>query len=126
MQQPEVVTLCGSDRFAAQHLEAHRRLSLEGRVVLLAALPLPDDDTPPADVEVLAGLHRQKVDLSDRVHVVNIGGSVGPSTAAEIAYAEAAGKQVTYERDATSVSLATVPGSPFRGCSVRALPGTRP
>lgn len=98
--QPEVVTLCGSIRFAAEHLAAHRRLSLEGRVVLVPALPMPNDDLLPADVEVLAALHRRKIDMSDRVHIVNPGGYVGASTASEIAYAEAAGKKITYEHDA--------------------------
>lgn len=97
VQQPQVVTLCGSIRFAAEHLEAHRRLSLEGRVVLLPALPVPGNDLLPADVEVLATLHRRKIDMSDRVHVVNPGGYVGLATASEVAYAETKGKEVTYE-----------------------------
>ena len=97
VHQPEVVTLCGSVRFAAELLAAHRRLSLEGRVVLLPALPVPDADLLPADVEVLAALHRQKIDMADRVHIVNPGGYVGPSTASEVTYAEAVGKEVTYE-----------------------------
>ena len=101
VQQLEVVTLCGSIRFAAEHLAAHRRLSLEGRVVLLPALPVPGDNLLPADVEVLAALHRRKIDMSDRVHIVNPGGYVGASTASEVAYAEAAGKEVTYEHNAT-------------------------
>jgi hypothetical protein len=101
VQQPEVVTLCGSVRFAAEHLAAHRRLSLEGRVVLLPALPMPGEDLSPADVEVLAALHRRKIDMSDRVHIVNRGGYVGASTTSEVAYAEAAGKKVTYEHNAT-------------------------
>lgn len=100
MQQPEVVTLCGSIRFAAEHLAAHQRLSLEGRIALLPALPVPDHEMRPGDVEVLAVLHRRKIDLSDRVHIVNPGGYVGQSTAAEVAYAEATGKRVTYEYDA--------------------------
>jgi predicted phosphodiesterase len=97
----EVVTLCGSVRFAAEHLAAHRRLALEGHVVLLPALPVPDDGLLTADVEMLAVLHHRKIDMSDRVHIVNPGGYVGPSTASEIAYAEATGKQITYEHDAT-------------------------
>lgn len=101
MQQPEVVTLCGSIRFAAEHLAAHRRLSLEGRVVLLPALPVPGVALSAADVEVLAALHRRKIDMSDRVHIVNPAGYVGASTRAEIAYAEAAGKEVTYEHNVT-------------------------
>lgn len=99
VEQPEVITLCGSIRFAAQHLAAHRRLSLEGRVVLLPALPGPEDDLRPADVELLAALHRKKIDMSDRVHIVNPGGYVGTSTASELAYAEVLGKAITYEHD---------------------------
>lgn len=103
MEQPEVVVLCGSVRFAAEHLAAHRRLSLEGRVVLLPALPGPGEDVPPADVEVLAALHLRKIDMADRVHVVDPGGYVGASTAAEVEYAQARGKQVTYEHDVEQV-----------------------
>ena len=52
---------------------------------------------PPTDVEVLGALHRQQIAICDRVHIVNPGGYVGASTASEIAYAEALGKEVTYE-----------------------------
>ena len=97
--QPEVVTLCGSVRFAAEHLEAHRRLAPEGRVVLVPALPAPGGDASPADAVVLATLHRRKIDMSDRVHIVNPGGYVGQTTASEVAYAEVLGKEVTYEHN---------------------------
>ena len=95
--RPEVVTLCGSVRFAADHLAVHRRLSLAGLVVLLPALPAPGEEPTAEDVGALAALHLRKIDLSDRVHVVNPGGYVGAATAAEIAYAKAGGKAVTYE-----------------------------
>ena len=99
VKQPEVVTLCGSIRFAAEHLAAHTRLSLEGCVVLLPALPVPGEELLPADVKALAALHRQKIAMSDRVHIVNPGGYVGETTASEVAYAEAVGKEVTYEHN---------------------------
>lgn len=94
---PEVVTLCGSVRFAAEHLAVHARLSLEGRVVLLPALLGPTDELLPADVQKLGALHRQKIAMSARVHIVNPGGYVGATTTSEIEYAEALGKEVTYE-----------------------------
>lgn len=43
--------------------------------------------------------------MSDRIHVVNPDGYVGPSTASEIAYAEASGKRVTYEHSSTQVAV---------------------
>lgn len=97
MNEPEVVTLCGSVRFSAEHLAVHRRLSLAGCVVLLPALPVSAGDTSATDIDLLAALHRRKIELSDRIHVVNPGNYIGPSTAAEIEYAEATGKRVTYE-----------------------------
>jgi hypothetical protein len=101
VDKPEVVTLCGSVRFAAEHLAAHWRLSLEGCVVLLPALPVSDQREPPLRADQLGLLHRRKIDLSDRIHVVNPDGYVGSSTASEIEYAESTGKRVTYEHSST-------------------------
>jgi hypothetical protein len=101
VDKTEVVTLCGSARFAAEHLAAHWRLSLEGCVVLLPALPVADQREPLLPADLLGSLHRRKIDMSHRIHVVNPGGYVGPSTASEIAYAETHGKRVTYEHSST-------------------------
>lgn len=101
VDKPEVVTLCGSVRFAAEHLAAHWRLSLEGCVVLLPALPAADQSEPLLAKDLLGSLHRRKIDMSDRIHVVNPGGYVGSSTASEIEYAQTSGKRVTYEHSST-------------------------
>jgi hypothetical protein len=45
---------------------------------------------------VLDALHLRKIDLADRVLVVNPGGYIGESTGREIAYARAAGKPVSF------------------------------
>lgn len=87
--------LCGSVRFAREHLAIHRALSLTGCIVLLPALPVEDGNVE--STEGLASLHLRKIDLADRVHVVNPQGYVGPSTQAEIGYAESRRKPVTYE-----------------------------
>ena len=94
--QPEVVVLCGSVRFAREHLAIHRSLSLTGCIVLLPALPV-GDGTDFEATECLDSLHLRNIDLADRVHLVNLDGYVGPSTQAEIAYAESRHKPVTYE-----------------------------
>ena len=41
-------------------------------------------------------LHRCKIDLADRILVVNPGGYVGESTRREIDYARAAGKPISF------------------------------
>jgi len=49
---------------------------------------------------VLDALHLRKIDLADRIIVVNPGGYVGDSTSREIAYARAAGKPVSFTHPA--------------------------
>lgn len=51
--------------------------------------------TAPAKAD-LDALHLRKIDLSQRIHVINVGGYVGTSTRREVAYARARGVAVTY------------------------------
>jgi hypothetical protein len=44
----------------------------------------------------LDALHLRKIDLADRVLVVNPGGYIGESTSREIEYAHATGKPVSF------------------------------
>lgn len=97
-RRPEIVCVCGSMRFAAQIREASGRLTLDGAMVLapgetslVAAEPLTDEQKAKLDA-----LHRHKIDLADRVLVVNPGGYIGRSTHAEVEYARATGKIVTF------------------------------
>jgi hypothetical protein len=98
---PEVVCLCGSTRFAARMNAEAARLTLEGcivvrpEVVQYSAAGDPQHSEP--DVKAaLDELHLRKIDLADRVLVVNLGGYIGESTAREVAYAERHGKRVEY------------------------------
>ena len=50
----------------------------------------------PEQKTVLDELHLRKIDLADRVLVVNPGGYVGDSTTREIAYARATGTPVSF------------------------------
>lgn len=45
---------------------------------------------------ILDDLHLRKIDLADRIVVVNPEGYIGESTRREIAYAQAAGKEVAF------------------------------
>ncbi|GAA1164530.1 hypothetical protein GCM10009606_47700 [Nocardioides aquiterrae] len=74
--------------------EANRELTLTGVIVVA---PSEADESPTADQKaVLDALHLRKIDLADRVLIVNPGGYVGESTRREIAYARAAGKPITF------------------------------
>ncbi len=74
--------------------EANRALTLSGIIVLA---PGEMNGTISEDEKaVLDALHFRKIDLADRILVVNPGGYIGESTSREIAYARAAGKPVSF------------------------------
>jgi hypothetical protein len=100
--RPEIVCICGSARFMEEMLAANRDLTFAGVIVVA-----PGVFSRPGDREagekitdeqktVLGALHLRKIDLADRVLVVNPGGYIGESTSREIAYAHAAGKPVSF------------------------------
>ncbi|EXJ50537.1 MAG: hypothetical protein BGN98_02085 [Microbacterium sp. 69-7] len=92
--RPDIVCICGSSRFVAEMSDANRDLTLQGVIVLA---PGEMEGAVSAEQKaVLDALHRHKIDLADRVLVVNPGGYIGASTAAEIAYAQAAGTPVSF------------------------------
>lgn len=74
--------------------EANRELTLSGVIVLA---PGEMNGSVSEDQKaVLDELHLRKIDLADRVLVVNPGGYVGESTTTEITYARSAGKPVSF------------------------------
>lgn len=98
MSVPEIVCLCGSTKFMDKFHEENKRLTLEGKIVLTVgffAHHEPDFDWGEVKAE-LDKLHLRKIDLSDRVHVINPGGYIGSSTRNEIRYAESLGLPITY------------------------------
>jgi len=85
-------------RFLAEMREASRELARAGVIVVA---PCEADETPtPEQEDVLNSLHLHKIDLADRVVVINPGGYIGESTRREIAYAEATGTPVTFSHPA--------------------------
>lgn len=93
----EIVCICGSTRFRAEIVAANRDLTLDGAIVLAPGVFGHDGD-PITDEQkaALDELHRRKIDLADRVLVVNPGGYIGHSTGLEIGYAMDTGKPVGY------------------------------
>ena len=92
--RPEIVCICGSTRFVDEMRAANRDLTLAGVIVVAPgeADGLISDEQKAA----LDALHLRKIDLADRVLVVNPGGYVGESTRREIAYADATGKPISF------------------------------
>jgi hypothetical protein len=93
-ERPEIVGFCGSARFMTEMRAANRELTFAGVIVVA---PSEADGSPTPEQKVLLdALHLRKIDLADRLLIVNPGGYVGKSTRREIAYAQAAGKPITF------------------------------
>jgi hypothetical protein len=92
--RPEIVCICGSTRFVDEMRAANRDLTFAGVIVVApgeaGALLTNEQKT------ALDALHLRKIDLADRVLVVNPGGYIGESTRREIAYADATGKPISF------------------------------
>lgn len=103
---PRTITLCGSTRFPDAFALANMHLSLRGHIVIGlgmlghadeprgARFLTSDGDESTPEKQGLDRLHFRKIDLSDGIFVVNVGGYVGGSTRREIAYAEITGKSI--------------------------------
>ena len=101
-----VITLCGSTRFKDQFMEMQKKLTLEGNIVISVGLfghsgdsevwENMDEGTLTKTKEMLDDIHKRKIDMSDEIFVINVGGYIGDSTRSEIAYAIKYGKKVRY------------------------------
>ena len=104
--QYKVITLCGSTRFKDAFMEAQKRLTLAGNIVISVGLfghsgdsevwENMDEGTLTRTKEMLDDMHKRKIDMADEIYVINVGGYIGSSTRSEIEYAKATGKGVRY------------------------------
>ena len=89
----KVITLCGSTRFKDAFMEAQKRLTLDGNIVISVGLfgHSGDDEVwTEGTKEMLDDMHKRKI------FVINVGGYIGSSTRSEIEYAKATGKVIRY------------------------------
>jgi hypothetical protein len=98
---PQIVCLCGSTRFMQVFYDVGSDLTLRGHIVLTVGVcKHPEDhgaEALGADVaRRLDELHLWKIDLADIVVILNVGGYIGESTAAELNYARQCNKRIHF------------------------------
>ncbi|MFF9607837.1 hypothetical protein ACF1GY_37235 [Streptomyces sp. NPDC014684] len=100
--QPEIVCICGSTRFVDEMRAVNRDLTFAGVIVVAPG----EADGPVTDEQkaALDALHLRRIDLADRVLVVNPGGYIGESTSREVDYANATGKPVAFTHPAPATT----------------------
>lgn len=100
----KIVCFCGSTRFAEYFMIKRWELEKQGIITFgINILPnnyFADGNAHGAEQEnvkdILDELHKRKIDLSDEVFILNVGGYIGESTRSELDYAIKIGKPVKY------------------------------
>ena len=95
-----VITLCGSIRFKNEFMKVQEELTLDGNIVFIPNFfNNLKGEINKETKKMLDEMHRQKIDMSNEVYVINCGGYIGESTKSEIEYAKANGKMISYLED---------------------------
>ena len=93
----KTVTICGSMKFRDKIQEICERLELESKYAVIGiTLHVLNRELSAAEKALLGELHKTKIDISDAIFVVNVGGYIGESVKSEIEYAKKAGKEILY------------------------------
>ena len=93
----KTLTICGSMRFEAEMRKLAWALETEqGYNVLQCVYNDTGTQPTPEQLQRLVAAHYRKIDLSDGIYVVNLGGYIGESVRNEIAYAKENRKTVMY------------------------------
>ena len=93
----KIVTMCGSLKFVDKIQQIAEKLELEKEYVVLNIIThTMDRALTESESKLLGELHREKIDISDAIYVVNIGGYIGEAVADEIEYAKMKGKEIIY------------------------------
>jgi len=73
------------------------KLTLNGNIILTPNFFNNSNVTTNLETrKMLDEMHRQKIDMSDEIYVINLGGYIGESTKSEIEYAKIKGKKISY------------------------------
>lgn len=94
----KVITLCGSTKFKKEFEQVNRYLTLKGNIVISLAFFEQSEgvEITKEQAALLGEIHFRKIDMSDEIFVIDVGGYIGSSTRKEIEYANENGKIVKF------------------------------
>ena len=97
MGNVKTVTICGSMKFMREMMKIAEKLELvDGYVVIQCVYGNNFKDYTKEEKEILRKLHFKKIEISDAIYVVNVGGYIGNDTLKEIEYAKSLGKEILF------------------------------
>lgn len=90
-------TICGSMRFEKEMQDIAYYLETQKGYNILQCIYIVEGNKPALeDLKAIELAHYRKIDISDGIYVLNIGGYIGESVRKEIAYAQQLGKEIIY------------------------------
>ena len=94
----KIITLCGSIKFKDEFMRVQEKLTLDGNIVLTPNFfnNIKKEYIDEKTKKMLDEMHKQKIDMSDEIYVINVGGYIGESTKSEIEYAKRKCKKIYY------------------------------
>ena len=93
----KVVTICGSMKFSQEMIKIANELERKyGWCVIQCVYGINQNTITDEELQNIVNAHWKKIDISDAIYVVNIGGYIGSSTNNEIKYALSHNKEVIY------------------------------
>ena len=96
MDKIKVVTICGSMKFKNEMMKIATNLEKEKSWCVLQCVYTLNNDITDDEMQKVVNAHFKRIDISDAIFVVNVGGYIGNSTSNEIDYAKSKGKEVFY------------------------------
>ena len=102
-----IITLCGSIKFKDEFLKLQEKLTLDGNIVLTPNFfnNVKKEEINLKTKKMLDEMHKQKIDMSDEIYVINFGGYIGESTKSEIEYAKTKDKKISYIEDIKEIAI---------------------
>lgn len=93
-----IITLCGSTKFKKEFEEVNKLLTLQGHIVISVGVFGHSDNIKFSEgqKEMLDKIHKDKINLSDAIYVINKDHYIGRSTKSEIDYANEHNKTIMY------------------------------
>ena len=98
MNKYNVITLCGAIKFKEEFEKIQEELTLAGNIVLTPNFfhSVKKEEINNEIKNMLDEMHKQKIDMSDEIYVINVCEYIGESTKSEIEYAKTKNKKISY------------------------------
>lgn len=93
-----IITVCGSSRFKKEIQQVAHDLAIQGNTVLAPTVfhHMEEEELPTEVLIQLDNSHKEKIELSDAIFVVNVNKYIGESTYGEIDWAQRKKKQIYF------------------------------